>query len=166
MPLFLFLLTAVTLSFIAWQDFRSRAVTWMLFPLLAGCGLGLTYRELDSLSVQAGYGAINSAFLLLQFALLRVWFFVRKKGKVPFIDHVIGKGDLFFLLAAGLFFSPVNFICFYLLSLLLALLWFRAATIPLAGLQAGFLLLCLSAHLLLKWPLTDDTWITLKLIPS
>lgn len=176
MAVFLFLLTATTLSFIAWQDFRSRAVTWFLFPLLAGCGVALAFRETASISQQAKNILFNSGFLLLQFAALKAWFLLRK-SRTPLIDHAIGKGDLFFLLAAGCFFSPINFILFYLSSLLFALLSFlvmrvlpartgRPSTIPLAGLQAGLLLLCLTMPLLMQLQLTDDQWIVQKLLSS
>jgi len=178
MPLTLFLLTVVTLSFIAFQDFRSRAVSWFLFPLLAACGVLLALTEGNALSLLGQYMAINSAFLLLQFAVLKGWFLLRAgrgKEQTPFVDHAIGKGDIFFLLAAGCFFSPVNFIFFYLSSLLFALIVYLVvrywparkshwSTVPLAGLQAGFLLLCLPLHLLLRLSLTDDNWITLKLL--
>jgi Flp pilus assembly protein protease CpaA len=185
MSLTLFLLTVVTLSFIALQDFRSRAVSWFLFPLLAVCGVSMALIEGNALSSLGQYMAINSAFLLMQFAVLKGWFLLRAKrgipltghgkGPTPFVDHAIGKGDIFFLLAAGCFFSPVNFIFFYLSSLLFALIAYllvryrptrkpRWSTVPLAGLQAGFLLLCLPLHLLLRLPLTDDSWITLKLL--
>ena len=174
MAALLLLLTGITLSLIALQDFRSRAVSGFLFPLLAVCGLGLAIIELRSVWLAMQYILFNGGFLLLQFVLLKAWFVLRKKGKSVLIDHAIGRGDIFFLLAAGCFFSPFNFILFYLLSLLFALaialavrgwpvLAARWSTIPLAGLQAGFLLICLSLHLLLKQPLTNDNWMIPKL---
>jgi len=175
MHVLLHVLTVITLCVIAWQDLHSRAVIWLLFPLLAGLGVGVAFLELGSFPLLGQYVAINCGFLLLQFAVLRTWFFIRKKDGRGFVDHVIGKGDLFFLLASACFFSPVNFILFYLFSLLFSLVLYllasrwpgsgsRWSTVPLAGLQAGFLLLCLPVHLLLKLPLTDDSWITLKLL--
>ena len=178
MPLLLFLLTVVTLFIIAVQDFRSRTVSWFLFPLLEVCGFLLAIVESKSLFLAGRYLTINSIFLLLQFAVLKGWFMLRAKrgvGPTPFVDHVIGKGDIFFLLASGCFFSPVNFIFFYLSSLLFALAVYllvrcwptrktRWSTVPLAGLQAGFLFLYLPLHFLLRIPFTDDNWITLKLL--
>jgi hypothetical protein len=174
MPVLLLLLTAITLSFIAYQDFRSRAVTWFFFPLLALWGAGLAFSELRSMPLLGRYVAINCGFLVVQLVVLRLWYYIRQKEKRPFIDHAIGKGDIFFLLAAGCFFSPVNFLLFYLLSLFFSLIAYltlrlwpavasRAPTVPLAGLQAAFLLLCLPIHLLLNLPFTDDSWITMKL---
>jgi hypothetical protein len=174
MPALLLLLTGITLFLIAWQDFGSRAVSWFLFPLLAICGLGLAFIELRSLGLALQYVIFNDGFLLLQFVVLKAWLVLRRKGRSALIDHAIGKGDIFFLLAAGCFFSPFNFILFYLLSLLFALVIYlavrswpifaaRSSTVPLAGLQAGFLLICLPLHLLFKQPLTNDNWMILKL---
>jgi hypothetical protein len=174
MPVLLLLLTVVTLSFIAYQDFHSRAVTWFFFPLLGLCGVGLAYIELRSIPLLGRYIAINCGFLLLQLVILRLWFYFRKKERTAFIDHAIGKGDILFLLAAGCFFSPVNFFLFYLLSLVFSLIAYltlrlwpaiapKSPTVPLAGLQAACLLLCLPLHLLLNLPFTDDSWITMKL---
>ena len=176
MPALIYLLTAGVLCLIALQDFRSRAVTWFFFPAVAICGTGLALSELKSAALFGRYAAINLGFLLLQLGLLWIWFVVRKKRTTSLIDQAIGKGDLLFWVAAGCFFSPVNYILYYLLSLIFALLvhlvfqtWVsirRFPTVPLAGYQAVFLAVWLSLHLLLHIPLTDDHWITTKLLPE
>lgn len=146
-------LAVICLVMIAWEDFAERQVHWSYFPILAGAAGVHTYEELHLMQKLAVYAGCNLAFLIIQFLLLRSYFFIRKTAMVSIIDRKIGWGDILFLLAAAFFFSPMNFISFYLYSLLfslgVSLLWStykRSAfgSIPLAGLQSVFLLLYIS----------------------
>lgn len=82
----------------------------------------------------------------------------------------LGWGDVLFLLAISFYFSPFNYILFYVLSLLIVLIYTvitglidnkgKQLEIPLAGLQA--LILCMILILSIFYPnviLYDDTWI-------
>ncbi len=165
--------TVIVLLLIIRQDLSSRSVSWPLFPLLAVLGIALSWLELRSAAAILKNIGLNAGFLLLQFGLLRLWFRMRT-GKGAIIDHAIGKGDLFFLLDACCFFSPLNFILFYLLSLLISLLlhfvlrsrpafYGYQGNVPLAGLQAGCLLLALAVCAIGSIPLTDELWKPLNL---
>ena len=143
-------LAIMCLVMIAWEDFAERQVHWSYFPILAGAGGVHTYQELHSMGKLAMYAGCNLTFLIIQFLLLKGYFFIRQTAMVSIIDRKIGWGDILFLLAAAFFFSPINFIWFYLYSLLfslmVSLLWSRYkrsafGSIPLAGLQSIFLLL-------------------------
>jgi hypothetical protein len=147
-------LAIMCLVMIAWEDFAERQVHWSYFPILAGAGGVHAYEELHSMEKLAMYAGCNLAFLMIQFLLLKSYFFIRQTAMVSIIDRKIGWGDILFLLAAAFFFSPLNFIWFYLssllFSLLVSLLWStyrRSAlrSIPLAGLQSVFLLLFIGA---------------------
>jgi hypothetical protein len=147
-------LAIMCLVMIAWEDFAERQVHWSYFPILAGAGGVHAYEELHSMEKLAMYAGCNLAFLMIQFLLLKSYFFIRQTAMVSIIDRKIGWGDILFLLAAAFFFSPLNFIWFYLSSLLfslmVSLLWStyrRSAlrSIPLAGLQSVFLLLFIGA---------------------
>lgn len=166
MPTILLLLTIAILLIIARQDLSTRSVTWFLFPLLAVSGMGFAWLELHSVQTLLINIGINTLFLLLQFGLLKLWFLIRT-GRRAFLDHAIGKGDLFFMLAAGCFFSPVNFVLFHLSSLVLSLLihlifrnlprlYGNAGNIPLAGLQAACLILVLAICTVRSIPATGD----------
>src|ERR1700722_15213210 len=168
MPISFLLPAILVLLLIARQDLADRSVSWFLFPLLAALGAGLCWMELRSASTLVLNILINAVFLALQFGLLKCWFRWRT-GKVAFIDHAIGKGDLFFLLASCCFFSPANFILFYLLSLLFSLLlhltlgkwpvvYGKHGNVPLAGLQAACLLLTLAIFAVKGIPTTVDLW--------
>ncbi len=174
MPIIALAFAGIILFAIAYQDLKTRSVSWYLFPLLALSGGALTFSELRSPGLLLYYIAINCGFLVLQYLLLKLWLFLRNGRNTTVIDHSIGKGDLLFLLATCCFFSPVNFILFYMLSLLFSLLLYifirrwhffsgDFKTVPLAGLQAGFLILVLPLYDILKHPLTDDIWILPKL---
>ena len=147
-------LAIMCLVMIAWEDFAERQVHWSYFPILAGAGAVHTFEELHSMGKLAMYAGCNLTFLIIQFLLLKGYFFIRQTAMVSIIDRKIGWGDILFLLAAAFFFSPLNFIWFYLysllFSLLVSLLWStyrRSAlrSIPLAGLQSVFLLLFIGA---------------------
>ena len=176
---------------IAYQDFMCRSVSWIFFPLLAVAGMLHTFEGLHSWRQSFFFAGCNAAFLAIQLTVLMGYFFVRGRmvggrGIRHVIDHQIGLGDILFLVAACFFFSPVNFISFYVYSLLLSLAiamvrmlvkrgggrsgrevgWKgRKAewSIPLAGLQAVFLLLFFGAGALLHYsPLSDD-WLLAKI---
>jgi hypothetical protein len=181
---------------IAYQDFVSRRVSWIFFPLLAVAGMLHTFEGLHSWRQSLFYAGCNATFLAIQLTVLMGYFFVRGKmvggtaGRVRtirgIIDHQIGLGDILFLVAACFFFSPVNFISFYVYSLLLSLAiamgrmvvkrgggWSgREAgwkggeagwSIPLAGLQAVFLLLFFCAGALLHFSPLSDHWLLDKI---
>ena len=135
------------------QDFRSRRVLWILFPLLAAAGILLGYREvgLEQLLLNS---AVNLVLLLMQLVLLALFFLPRTGWKIKALLEKIGPGDVLFLIVCCFFFSPVNFLLFHIVSLLLALvlhfIFLRnrkynrsGSTVALAGWQALALLLVL-----------------------
>jgi hypothetical protein len=177
--------TLATLSrvMISREDYRSRAVHWFWFPLLALGGLLLSLGEGHSFDGTLVNTGLNLLFLSLQFVLLKGYFSLRQKirpaGPRPSnanlsakLSDKIGAGDICFLIAACCAFSPLNFILFYLCSLLFAMLvWLSRRllnrrfdpSIPLAGLQASFFILVLWACLILKVPLSNDDLLLSKL---
>jgi hypothetical protein len=114
--------------------------------------------------------SVNLIFLIIQLAVLFLYLGYKKKNK-RMLSNKIGLGDIFFLLISTFFFSPLNFL-FYLISslifaLIVHLLFIKGklypqnlTTIPLAGLQAIFLILCLlTSETVLQINITDDSWI-------
>jgi len=163
------LLSLLLLIVIFWEDMRYRAVHWFLFPLLAVM-LTSTYftshAELNTLLINAG---ADVAFLILQFILITLYFSIRQKSRVNVFNSLIGWGDLLLLLTLCFYCSLLNFIGFYLLSLVLILagwLGYRLIfsrnnkQIPLAGLQA----ILFAAIIAFSWldtgiDLTQDDWL-------
>lgn len=149
----LLLLITILSVLILLQDFHSRSVLWIFFPLLAMAGILLGHGEVGLGRVLLN-GAVNFTILLVQLSLLFFFFFYRSGWKVKKLTEKIGAGDVLFLLSCCFFFSPLNFIAFYITSLLLSLalhfIFLRnrrysrnGSTVALAGWQAFSLLLVL-----------------------
>lgn len=147
----------IALGMLAWQDFRSRSISWWLLPIVvAGLLLGGASRWNMA---EIGKDFLwNVTFLSVQFVFVWLWMSLRQRKFVRLIDRQIGLGDVLFLLAVAFSFSPGNFILFYtigLLSVLLIALVMKLRQpgflIPLAGaLAVPLLLLC-------AWRLVDPS---------
>ena len=93
------------LGFLAWQDFRSRSISWWLLPIVvAGLLLGGASRW--NLAELGKDFLLNATFLLVQFAFVWLWVCLRQRKFVRLIDRQIGLGDVLFLVAVALSFSP------------------------------------------------------------
>lgn len=133
--------TIIILIAVVYQDFKDRLISAYLLWAAAGLaiGLGLQYCGLQELMINFGS---NVAFIALQGLVLYLYFrFVRG---ISDIQSVLGLGDILFIVLSAVFFSPVNFVLFYVVSLvitivgaLLMALPQRQKTIPLAGFMAA-----------------------------
>jgi hypothetical protein len=127
------------LAIIAYEDFRYRAVRIVWFVVAAAALLVLEWPRLYWIEP-----LINSGFILLQVTLLTCYFSLKEQQWINITHHYLGLGDVFFWGLAAIWFSPVNFIVFFLGSLLAMILplwglYHRAGKdfrIPLAGIQA------------------------------
>lgn len=144
MHLILYILLVSSCSVIAWQDFRQRAVVWIVFPILTLTLLALQWLYTGPFAV-----AISLGFnlLLLGLILLILWFYIVVIRKKNFLNVSLGLGDILFLLALAFGFPTATFIVLLCSGLLAALLahgvvsvFRKWQTIPLAGLMAFFLL--------------------------
>lgn len=136
------------LLIIAYQDFKTRYVSWVLFPVgyilcLINSSLQLPYQELGM------YLAINTGIILVLILILMIYLVIRHGKEGLKLGSFLGAGDVLFFLLASVCFSPFNFIIFCLISFLTALiigvlLLSKKGTIALAGWQSlvlGFVLL-------------------------
>ena len=148
------------------QDLRYRAVHWWLFPLLLLCGI-LAKGTIISLWMPDFF--YNLGFCVLQLLLLTLYLSARQGRFVLIFREHLGIGDLLFLVAVGAYLSFLNFLLFYVLSLVLIALFelvkgYWAETdkkIPLAGYQGLLLVTAIAAN---EWfvfgiSLTDDAWL-------
>jgi hypothetical protein len=157
---------------ICYQDFSRRSVHWIYFPLLTVAGIFYSLLFTHSLSQLLTNTLCNSAFLLLQFGILKLYFVITRGSATRLLDNKIGWGDILFLLAAGFFFSPGSFILFYLLSLSFSLIFAvvmirlkpaKYRTVPLAGLQALALSMLLLFTAYSQHPILTGDWLLNKL---
>ena len=135
--MYLFVLTALILLWIAAEDFRSREVA--LYKLILSVVPGIIY---FFISKETGKSIlINFSFITLVFLVLFLYY--RLIRREAFIDNKIGKADILILFVFAFWLSPVEFVFFYVLAfsatllltmvLLLSEKVTRNARIPLAG---------------------------------
>lgn len=156
------------LLFIFYQDVRYRAVYWMLFPLLLALMFFLAVQQqgMADLTMNSGY---NLIFLFIQLCILFLYFSVKARGFVNITSGYLGWGDILFLLCIAFYFSPLNYLLFYILSLitvlLITLIMYRFSNskelkIPLAGLQAILFAIVLIADWGMETiNITSDYWL-------
>ncbi|MGN8055115.1 hypothetical protein ACTJKN_02505 [Pedobacter sp. 22163] len=101
----------------------------------------------------------NIIFIIVQMFLLTAYVSLRKRKFTNIFKGYFGLGDLLFLLCIAFYFSCLNYIAFYLLSLMIVVvltLIFSGRNraekekIPLAGYQALFLILIMIVSFLIK----------------
>ena len=138
-----------------YQDVKSREVSFILFPVLF---LLVTYliTIVKPVEMIIADMLMIMGFIIVQLAVIVLYLLFRFGKLVNPFRGFIGSGDLLFWLAIAPLFSFVNFVLFFVLSLLLSAITFislkglftfgstaRAKLIPLAGMQAAFLLMLL-----------------------
>ncbi|PKP20779.1 MAG: hypothetical protein CVU05_08280 [Bacteroidetes bacterium HGW-Bacteroidetes-21] len=130
------------LVLIAYQDFTSRSFYWLILPVLFGGFIYLSIHEV-TVSELVVSSIINILFVLVQFIGVTVWMSVKNKRWVNILKQYIGVGDWLFFTSICFVFSPILFIPFFVISLILSLVFYllyakivnRAVhTVPLAGL--------------------------------
>ena len=141
----------VTLGFLAYQDFKHRAISWIgpvvIFGLLAFKGLlALSFSKLGNMFL------INELILFVQFGILILYFKMKGYTFKSFWEQVMGVGDLLFLVCIAAAFAPFNFILFLLAGLIFTMLGYGFMTIlkigkgkpiPFAGMLSVFMILLL-----------------------
>jgi len=151
------------------EDLFSRSVHWFLFPLLFGALAVLQYYRHHAFSEMWQATALNTGFILLQLLLISVYFSIRNKKLVNITNGLLGLGDILLLLSITIYFSVLNFMAFYMVSLIITLLFWTAwrsvstktnKAIPLAGIQALLLISVLAGD---WWAglfdLANDSWL-------
>jgi len=139
------ILFSLPLLGIIYEDFKFRAIHWYWLVLILMIGFWHFDFHLEQ-------SLINLSLLLIQFLVLTCYFSFKEKKWINITDKYLGLGDLLFFIPLALFFSPVNFLLFFVGSIigtLMLMLCLKIVTkqiletIPLAGFQSIFLLLWL-----------------------
>jgi len=158
------LLVIPFLLFFLYQDLRFRAIYWICYPVLMILLilLALPGKTAEMMMYDAG---VNLGFLMIQLFLLTVYFSLKHKKMVNITQRHLGWGDVLFLVVIAAYMSPLNYIVFYLGSLLMVLVLAAAfgrlrqgGSIPLAGLQAFLFAVILAADSSNR--ILSDHWIT------
>jgi len=126
------------------QDFKHRAISWYVLPIIL---LGFIFKSYFSNGFQEllKFSAFNISFIIVQIIFLTTYMSIKNKKITNIIDSYIGLGDVLFFVVMCLAFSPANFIVFYISSITFTLVGFliykqivknASVEIPLAGAQA------------------------------
>jgi hypothetical protein len=146
----------IFLGCIVFQDFKQRQISWFFIPLLLA---GFIYKAFYTNNGVGVNGLlVNVGFVLLQLTVLTIYMSVKNKKMVNIINSYLGIGDvLFFIVLCGAF-SPINFLVFYLCSIVLTLIGYllynimikgSQKEIPLAGAMASGMILLMIANIFL-----------------
>lgn len=142
------------LLIIIYQDFRYRAVSWVVIPLMFAAFAVNSILTTD-VSTFLQSLVFNIGFIFIQLLAVTAYFCIKYGTFINITAKYIGWGDIWFLTVVASVFSPVNFIVFYvmsLLSILIIAITLRlinrntATTIPLAGAMALILLMVVSVN--------------------
>lgn len=159
MHITLYLVLIVLFGVIAYQDIKMRLIHFALPMLILVLGMALNW---DIISFnELGKSLL---FLMLNFVVLALYFFIKNRQWINPFQSMMGIGDVLFLLGVIPLFSFKNYILFFIIGMLFSLMLFIFfkhkyrvdETIPLAGYLSIFILgmigssLIMNSHLLLK----------------
>ncbi|MCJ0743680.1 hypothetical protein [Pedobacter montanisoli] len=148
----------------AWQDFKYRAIYVWLF-IVSAVLLGVLKYNAAGLANLLSDLKSNMLFLLAQALLISLYFAWKEKRWVNLLKGYFGEGDLLFLVCMAFYFSFMNYVLFYLISILLVLTGSilykkHEMKIPLAGGQAlCMVLVMLTDYYFAGIDLTHDLWL-------
>lgn len=127
------------------QDLKSRSVYWFLFPVLVILFFAISLLQHRSFFEILQPAWMNLSFLAIQMLLVSVYFSVKNKHWVNITNELLGWGDILLLVSVAFYLSVLNFLFFYLGSLVISLVcWLiwklvlakENKQVPLAGFQA------------------------------
>ena len=146
----LWIMVVALLAIVVWQDFKDRSISvWVLALLTVTVLTHTMVLGVFSMVEIAG----NMLFIAVQLGLLNLLVYFYRHHWLMHGEKWIGWGDIVFFAVAACCFSTMNFIVYYVVSLLLVLAVVLAAmafgrfirTIPLAGSQAMLLMVIMMA---------------------
>ncbi|MEN0052347.1 MAG: hypothetical protein AAGC65_01695 [Mucilaginibacter sp.] len=167
MLLFFRLLMLLLLAVVYLQDMRYRGVSWIIFSLLFVAVVAVRHFSGQSLAVVGESLLVNMGVLTVILSLLILYLLLKHLRFVNITEQYLGWGDIFFFLILALYLSVLNFLFFFVVSLLFTGVchavfvgFNKDKYIPLAGFQALLLMLLLAAdwwyfHL----GVMDDYWL-------
>ncbi|WP_457617863.1 hypothetical protein [Lutibacter sp.] len=143
LTILLYITTGISLLWVAYQDFKERKVYSFLFLISGGLltSLHISNTNLIQFLISSG---INLSFIGVLLTILMLF------SKIIFkksFNQTFGWGDLLFFIVMALSFPTITFLVLFSFSLFFSLLVFllfksrwNYKTVPLAGLQALFVM--------------------------
>lgn len=171
MNIVLLISVIIILAIIIYQDFRYRAVSWILFPVLFVFLfiLSSVTNGIQSTGTTAMY---NSLFFFSQLLIGFLYLYLKKSQQHFSMHRYIGMGDILFFLAISPFIQLPYYILFLLSGMAFILIIYGIIyllyreeilkrTIPLAGIMSAYLLAIITIQL--NWPNFMDWTLRSKL---
>lgn len=150
----LYFIFFVNLVIVCYQDFKERAVFLISMVVLLFTGAGIHYMKSTEVVIFFYTVAVNFVVVIILTLILFAYSKFKLKKK---ISETIGVGDLLFFIVLAVSFSTVSFLIIFSFSLFFSLILFlllkpilKKDNIPLAGLQALFLVLFLAVNHVFK----------------
>ena len=131
------------------QDFKSRAISWFLIPLLFIGFIGYALLKMEIIELLTYFG-INLTLVLTNLLVVTLVISIKEKKFTNILTNYLGLGDVLFFLVLTVVFSPFNFLAFYLGSILLTAIVYggimliskqKKMLIPLAGAMSLLLII-------------------------
>lgn len=173
MQLLIDIVLVVLLAIVVVQDLKQREISWLLIPFLLGVFLAKGFL-LISFGELIRNSLLNVCFIVLQLLVLTVYISLKNKKIINVINSYLGLGDVLFFVVICVAFSSVNFILFYVMSLLFTLGGFiiynllatkTTKEIPLAGAMAMVMItLILLNQFMPQFDFYNDNYLTGLLI--
>ncbi len=142
--LILQLLTITGFGVVAFQDFKERAVTLLVFPLIA---ILLAFLHMYHVGLEFFLFFALYNILLVSGVMAILWLTTKFLLKKRFLDVSFGLGDMLFFYAFALGFPTLTFIVLFVGAIGFSLFVFsilriiyKVETVPLAGLMGIFLI--------------------------
>lgn len=142
------------LGWVAYEDFKFRAVSWWLFPLILGSAM---FYPASWQTAQHQF-MVNISLVLIIGLMLVCYVYIRLGTLNHFFQQMLGAGDVLLWVALTPLLPIMLFALLYTSSLLFALaahgllkrftFYGPKTSVPLAGLQAIFFAIMLNAPLL------------------
>ncbi len=127
----------LTLIYLSYQDFKSRSVYWIVFPILFALSFYLNF-QYYLIEVYL----LNLLVIALQIFTILIYLKIRGLKPAELFSKYFGLGDLLFLLVLCISFTLEHFLLFNICTLMFAIVvsyLMKLKTIPFAGIQAAFL---------------------------
>ena len=167
MLLAIYIIIISLLGIVFIQDMLYRGVTWYLFPVLTAGLLSLRFLSGESMAEIGLSSLVNFAVIFLILLVLTLYLWLRKGRILNLTKDHLGIGDILFFGVLACYLSVLNFMFFFNVSLLCALLLYlllkgitQRKSIPLAGFQAlVFIVFLAGDHWYFHCGITDDAWL-------
>jgi hypothetical protein len=143
MSLVVQILLLLLLGLTFFQDWKFRAVHWILFPLIALDACLIFFMQQGDWKVTG----LNLTFVFIVISVLFIYVSVREQKWTNIFKAHFGIGDVLFLIAIIPLFGNTNYILFFISGMVISMLLHfgislikKSETIPLAGYLAVYLI--------------------------